>query len=56
MISCDVRGAWDHYTIVHDACLCAAQLLLIAALAAVTAAQHGNDYGDDEYDAKTPYV
>ena len=34
--------------------LCAPQFLLIAALAAVAAAQHGNSYGHDDYDAKTP--
>ncbi|KAF0290083.1 Warthog protein 6 [Amphibalanus amphitrite] len=32
------------------------KLFLIAALAAVAAAQHGNSYGHDEYDAKTPVV
>ncbi|XP_043210050.1 cuticle protein 7-like [Amphibalanus amphitrite] len=32
------------------------KLFLIAALAAVAAAQHGNSYGHDEYDAKTPYA
>ena len=32
------------------------QFLLIAALAAVAAAQHGKGYGHDDYDAKTPYA
>ena len=34
--------------------VCDPQFLLIAALVAVAAAQHGKGYGHDDYDAKTP--